>query len=129
MTSQGETWRADGEDGEARRRRQMLDRIHAAMEGKMLEIETRLARNREEACAVVSAADSERDIRALNTLTRMIEKISALEGMAGAAEGEGKTDPEAEARDADRLRDEIAERIARLRRSEEIQAGHSGSDG
>jgi hypothetical protein len=111
---------------EAHRRKRMLDRIYAAMEGKMLEIETRLARNREEDSAPASAADNERDVRTLNTLTRMIEKITAL-GTDRAARGDAETDPEAEAANAERLRNDIAERIARLRRSEEIQAGHGGA--
>lgn len=116
MTTDDSSECIGAEDGEAHRRERMLDRIYAAMEGKMLEMETQLARNREEGCVPASAADNERDVRTLNTLTRMIEKITAL-GRDRAARGDAETDPEAEAANAERIREEIVERIMRLRES------------
>lgn len=109
-----------GEGCEAARRERLLGRVYAALEAKMAEIETRIARAREGAGEIASPADSERDVRTLNTLTRLIEKIALLSEAPGEAEGGTVVNREAEAIDAERMREQIAERIARLRRCETI---------
>ncbi len=104
-----------------KRREEMVRRLYEALDGKMREIEGRISRARErEGGDEISPADSERDARTLNTLTRLFEKLTDLDGR-GDLEGvkENAADPAAKEIDADRFRREIADRLARMLKEEE----------
>ena len=104
-----ETDKADRAD-RSRRHADILDRLYAMVERKIDEIEARSGTGE-----ALTPADGERDVRAMNTLARMLEKLAVLGE--GPAEGKDEIsiDPKAETIDAERLRGEIADRIARLR--------------
>lgn len=96
---------------------EMIRRLRRALEYKLHDVEQRMERERRDGADAASAADQERDTRTLGALTRLLEKITALSEAADAARGARETDPKAEAADAERRREQIAERIARLRES------------
>lgn len=107
----------DNEDGAAergyRRRAEILSRLYRALGDKLREIEQRIARCRDEG-DTLSPADSERDARTLNALARLLEKLTGIDD-AGADAPNDKREPNPKEIDAERLRRDIAERIARLR--------------
>lgn len=96
----------------SRRRGDIIARLYAALDRKMKEIEQRL-----DADDATGAADSERDARTLTSLARLYEKIVDLEGAEEKSEQHGDTS--GEGHDADRQREEIAERLERLLRGEQ----------
>lgn len=107
------------EEPQARRNR-IVEELYGLLERKMDEIKDRMDRMQSgEDGTGLSPADSERDARTLNTLSRLLEKLSALEG-----DGEHKDmkekEPDLAAResDAERFRQEIAERLARMLQEE-----------
>lgn len=69
-----------------------------------------------------SAADSERDARTLNTLVRLFDKLKSLDEKAvrRSPVATAATPAAKDAIDADRLRCELAQRLAKL------HAGHGG---
>jgi hypothetical protein len=89
-------------------------RLLSALEAKMTLFEARMAQG----AAAETAADSERDARTLNTLVRMFDKLTEI-GMAGGADRSGapgaRATMELNAHDAGRLRDDLAQRLERLR--------------
>lgn len=102
------------------RRNRIVERLYGLLERKMDEIKDRMDRMQSGGDgAGLSPADSERDARTLNTLSRLLEKLTALEG-----DGEHKDmkekDPDLAAREsgAEPFRQEIAERLARMLKEE-----------
>ncbi|MEJ2118421.1 MAG: hypothetical protein P8Y36_11245 [Alphaproteobacteria bacterium] len=106
----------------------LTQRLLIALDQKMTEFETRMAEG-----ASLSAADSERDARTLNTLVRLFDKLKSFGEKPGAAKksatpmtsgtpaaaASASAQPSAsgnDAHDADRLRHELAQRLARLGR-------------
>jgi transposase-like protein len=100
----------------------LTQRLLTALDQKMTEFETRMAEG-----ASLSAADSERDARTLNTLVRLFDKLKSFGEKTGAvkksatptasATTSAPTSPSGtDAHDADRLRHELAQRLERLGR-------------
>lgn len=86
----------------------------------MNEIEDRMGRVQSgEGGTGLSPADSERDARTLNTLSRLLEKLTSLEE-GGEREDMKDKDADLAAReiDAEPFRQEIAERLARMLKEE-----------
>lgn len=96
------------------RRADIIDRLYTALDRKMGEIETRIARASRDEDDTMSAADCERDARTLTALARLYEKICELEGAASMKSHEGELAQEAQEIDADRFRQGIAERLERM---------------
>lgn len=96
-------------------RARTVARFYKALDYKLREVEKRIQRAASDGgCAeVFTPADSERDARTLGSLARLFEKVAELDG-AGRTAGSGDvtSDPGPEEIDADRFRQEIAERIA-----------------
>ena len=105
--------------GARKRKTDLSQRLLTLLERKMSEFETRIADG------PASAADSERDARTLNTLVRLFEK---LQGFGSTNATGGRTSRGAVAltatnaapcakdtHDADRLRNELARRLDKLR--------------
>lgn len=99
------------EEASGARRRRMLARLFKALEEKMTQMEKRIARARE-AAGDESAADSEREARALSALAGLYAKLVELDEDAGGGEAE-KLQSEA-AGDADKFREDLARRLERL---------------
>ena len=98
----------------------LTQRLLTALDLKMTEFETRMAEG-----ASLSAADSERDARTLNTLVRLFDKLksfgektaSGKNAAAPTASASAQPSPSGnDAHDADRLRHELAQRLERLGR-------------
>ncbi len=118
-----EGWPLRNESGRRARRHLRPDltkRLLVALELKMTQFEKRMI----EAGAPVTSADSERDARTLNTLVRLFEKLKGFGEKAAAstrsrAATQAAGDPAAsagkDAHDADRLRQELAQRLEKLR--------------
>jgi ATP-dependent exoDNAse (exonuclease V) alpha subunit len=94
----------------------LIARLYRALERKMSEFEDKQSEG------AASAAESERNARTLNTMVRLFERLQAMEEKAlepagKVRRGDGtRASPEAlSAADADRLRDELARRLERLR--------------
>jgi hypothetical protein len=100
------------------RRRKMVRRLFEVLDGKLREIEERMADAQREGALPQSAADSERDARSLTALARLYAKLVELDEAATPAAGEG-SDIGAAARsdDADQLRRDLALRLERLNRA------------
>ena len=98
------------------RERELAIRLMNALDQKMTAFEARLAESD------ASAADSERDARTLNTLVRLFDRLKTVdEKSLRRAPAANTAIPAAkDVIDADRLRRELARRLARLR------AGHGG---
>jgi predicted DNA-binding transcriptional regulator AlpA len=90
----------------------MPHRLLRALDMKMTELETYMATNTETS----SPADFERNVRTLNTLAGLFEKLKkqAYLDQAGEQKGSGVDIGSAGSRDADTLRRELAERLQRL---------------
>lgn len=94
------------------RREDIIARLYAALDRKMKEIEDRLAGEDEG----MSAADSERDARTLTSLARLYEKLSEMEQASEKASTKGEVSQKD--MNADRQREEIAQRLERLLQGE-----------
>ncbi|MEG6510102.1 hypothetical protein V6C03_14120 [Methyloligella sp. 2.7D] len=107
---------ARAEEASGAQRRRIVARLFQALDEKMSEIETRIARSKAEA-APQSAADSERDARALSALASLYSKLVELDEAAKpkgrGARGGAAQDDEA-GRDADALREDLARRLRRF---------------
>jgi len=103
---------AKAEEASGARRKRMVARLFKALEEKMTQMETRIARGRDG--AEESAADSEREARALSALAGLYAKLVELDEAAG-AKGAEKRQSEA-ASDADQFREDLARRLKRLDR-------------
>lgn len=90
----------------------LLRRLYDAIDAKLQQLEARMASGHE-----LTAADSERETRELGSMIRSFEKVTAF---ASAIEGRRETGakrsggPAISAGDAERMREEIAERLDRL---------------
>lgn len=97
------------------RRDRLVARLYRMLEGKMDEIEERMHSG--EGSKGLSPADSERDARTLNTLTRLLEKLTTLD-RDGEDMKEKDADLAARECDAEPFRQEITERLARMLKEE-----------
>lgn len=88
---------------------QLIMRLYNAIDSKLKRLEARMQTDQE-----ITAADSERETRELGLMIRSFEKVTAfateLEGQRGEPHGKSK----GASGDAERLREEIAERLERL---------------
>jgi hypothetical protein len=94
-----------------KRRGRIVKRLYKLLDAKMSEIETRMTENDGR---TQSAAEAEREARYLNSLARLYAKLVEMDeskAARGAAEDQKKTKDGA---DADRLRRDLAGRLARL---------------
>lgn len=103
---------AKAEEASGARRKRMVARLFKALEEKMTQMETRIARGRAGG-AEESAADSEREARALSALAGLYAKLVELDE--AGAKGAAKRQNEA-AGDADQFREDLARRLKRLDR-------------
>lgn len=87
----------------------MVERLFDAMDTKLSLLETHIASG-----ADVSAVDSERTTRALNTLVRSLEKLAAYEAKLKSKAGKPHAKRRPAGEDAERRREELARRIQRL---------------
>jgi hypothetical protein len=95
------------------RERELAIRLMNALDQKMTAFEKRLTESD------ASAADSERDARTLNTLVRLFDRLKTVD-VKSLRRTPATTVPIPDAKDAidaDRLRRELARRLARLRAS------------
>ena len=104
----------------------LIRRLYRTIDHKLAQLEERMANDDDD----LSIADHERETRALGQLIRNFEKVSGLEAeqSGGTDRGPGgKSDEPAAglATDPERLRNELAERILRLR---EKQVGEPEGD-
>ena len=97
----------------------IIARLYTALDQKMREIETRIVRASQSGSDECSAADCERDARTLTTLAKLYEKICELEGASDPAASGELISQEAMESDADRFREEIANRLTRMLEAEE----------
>jgi hypothetical protein len=107
---------------EQRRIRSLLKRLYKVLDRKVRLMEQRIALAGGTDATAQSATDAEREMRTLNALTGMLNKLIELEERArasgpGAADGADNGEPE----NADELRRDLALRIERLN-----QAGDTG---
>lgn len=91
----------------------LAKRLLSALDLKMTQFENRMVAN----ASGETAADSERDARTLNTLVRLFDKLKGFGDKAegGARASDCSAPAGKDAHDADRLRHELAQRVARLR--------------
>lgn len=95
-----------------RRRGRIVKRLYNLLEAKMTEIETRMA---DAAGRPLSATEVERDTRSLNALARLYAKLAELDGaQEKRAAQTKKADNRKDGAHADRLRRDLAGRLARL---------------
>ena len=101
-----------------RRRSEMVRRLFEVLDTKLKLLEERMAEAQAEGAVPQSAADTERDVRSLNSLMQVYAKLVALDDAAKPPTEEGsdrdgarKTDD-----DADQLRRDLALRLERLNR-------------
>lgn len=100
----------------ANRHATIIDRLYRAFDHKMREVEARISTGSEG----LSPADSERDARTLNSLARLFEKLTDLEGAdKNSGKGKGISDLNAEEIDAEGFRRDIADRLEKLLKSEQ----------
>lgn len=95
----------------------MPNRLLRALDMKMTELENRMATNAEPA----SAADFERNVRTLNTLVGLFEKLKK-QAETDAADTKNADGEKSALQDADELRRQLAERLKRLSFSQGIVA-------
>ena len=110
-------------DSPARRRtreRDLGQRLLDMLDRKMTQIENRATATSAEGAAP-TAADAERDARTLNTLVRLFDKLTTLRQKTEAAAKTAAPTANAERGDddADRLRNALAQRLERLRASQD----------
>jgi hypothetical protein len=99
----------------AKRRGRMVRRLFAVLDTKIAELEARMTGEDR----AQSAADAERDARALTALARLYAKLVEMDeggaaAGAGGRAGTGSQRTEKDGDDADRLRRDLADRLARL---------------
>lgn len=105
-------------------------RLFNAIDTKLAQLEERMA-----TAAEMTSADSERETRELANMIRSFEKVTAVAGDLDKRRGKtGKQrditpGPEERAVDAERMRNEIAERLERLHAQRDAAGGPGGADG
>lgn len=112
---------AKAEETQGPARRRIMARLFKALDEQMMQIEKRIA---DGATRPQSAADAERDARALSALAGLYAKLVALDEAAKEAAGDqgeqtGRGRMSEAGRDADRLREELARRLQRLNQAPE----------
>ena len=95
-----------------KRRARMVKRLFAALEAKIAALEARMTNTNDSGHE--SAADVERDTRSLNTLAQLYAKLVALDDT---NDRSGPPSPTKDNTDADGLRRDLADRLARLDRA------------
>lgn len=110
------TRRVTPRDGEPptptqQKRARLIKRLYTLLDGKMATLETRMAEGKE---GPHNAADAERDMRTITTMMQFYTKLVAMDDAARAADGATRRDGARTDDDADRLRRDLAERLARL---------------
>jgi hypothetical protein len=103
------------------RNRKFVTRLLAALDMGLKQLEARMSLAALPGAAPASAADPERDARFLTNLTRLFQKLLALEEAArstGKEEGAQRTEA---SEDADELRRDLALRIQRLNQVRDSQ--------
>lgn len=91
-------------------RSRLIRRLYGAIDRNLQQLEQRMTED-----APPTAADGERDARALGAAIRNIEKVTELEAATARDAQAGSGTAALSSEDADRLRLELAERILRLR--------------
>jgi hypothetical protein len=101
-----------------RRRIDMVQRLFEVLDAKMREIEERMVQANSAGANAPSAADAERDTRALNAIARLYAKLVELDEAARKDEAKQGSDtpPTTRSDDADQLRRDLALRLQRLDR-------------
>ena len=95
-------------------KRALVRRLYRAIDTKLRQMEARMRSDLDKPDGgTASAADHERDARAIGTLIKSLERIAELESTAAKSTG-ASDDARALADEADRLRSELAERLQRL---------------
>jgi hypothetical protein len=92
------------------RRARLIKRLYAVLDGKVTELERRIAERQD---GPESAADAERDTRTMTALMQIYTKLAALD-QARAANKNAGTNGARTDDDADRFRRDLAGRLARL---------------
>lgn len=121
----GPKWRRpapdlSGPNGEDLRRKRIVARLFTVLDHKMALLEARMA-NAIDRASPESAADTERDARTMTTLMQIYTKLAAFDD-AAQAKGGGSESRDGARRDddADRLRRDLADRLARLDRGRDV---------
>ena len=97
----------------ANARRALIKRFYKAIDTKLKQMELRMKTDMEKGEGAASAADHERDTRAIGGLINQLGKISEYETDLDRPTGQGE-EFTALAAEAERYRRELAERLARL---------------
>lgn len=95
-------------------RRQMLQRLYAALDLKLKLLEERMSQAGLPDGVPPSAAELERGLRALSTATRLFAKLEELETAAKRKGESTRSSPGGERDDAEQLRRDLALRLERL---------------
>lgn len=105
-----EGWRLRRPDakGTYGQRRRMIERLFKTLEAKLSSMEERMASQ-----GSGSSADADREAREMSAIVRNFEKVAEADDKLKRRLKRRK--PEAIAADSDRIRDEIAQRLARLK--------------
>ena len=93
----------------------MIDRLYRTIDLKLAQLEARMQNDSD-----LTVADHERETRAIGQLIRNFEKVSDLEnderdGSGARRDGKSEHEPDAAQLDPHQLRQELAQRILRLR--------------
>jgi hypothetical protein len=96
-----------------KRRARMVRRLFAVLDAKIAELEARMTGDDR----AQNAADAERDARSLTALARLYAKLVEMDEGSGGGGATGSQANMKDGDDADRLRRDLADRLARLRRS------------
>jgi len=94
-------------------RRALIQRFYKAIDTKLKQMEQRMKKEMQNDDGIQSAADHERDTRAIGGLIKQLAKISEYEADLDRPAGQGD-DFAIVAAEAERYRRELAERLARL---------------
>jgi hypothetical protein len=94
-------------------RRALIQRFYRAIDTKLKQMEQRMKKEMQNDDATQSAADHERDTRAIGGLINQLAKISEYEADLDRSAGQGDDFADLAA-EAERYRRELAERLARL---------------
>lgn len=88
---------------------ELIARLYNAMDAKLKRLEARMETNEE-----VSASESERETRELGSMIRSFEKVTAFAAAIKGRVDKGRKKPAVAAGDAERMREEIAQRLERV---------------
>jgi transposase len=88
---------------------ELIERLYNAMDAKLKRLEARIAMHED-----ISAAESERETRELGSMIRSFEKVTAFEAAIEGRDRKGQRKPVIAPCDAERMREEIAQRLERI---------------